>query len=132
MKKPWAIGVAFASGALLGWGLRGGGREEIQKQEAAQFASKREDRPAKTPHDAKWVSFGKQVGRFSEEERRDFLKKLEPEDRFKALLAIASQAGPSGLHYQLQNMASSILHELARENWEETWEASLAVENDGI
>jgi hypothetical protein len=131
MKKPWAIGVAFASGALLGWGLRGGGREEIQKQEAAQFASKREDRPAKTPHDAKWVNFGKQVGRFSEQEKQDFLKRLEPKDRFKALLAIASQAGPSGLHYQLHNMVASILHELARENWEETWEASLTVENDG-
>ena len=132
MKKPWAIGVAFASGALLGWGLRGGGQEEIPKAEAAQAAPKREERPAKTPHDVKWVNFGKQVGRFSEEERRDFLKKLEPKDRFKALLAIASQAGPSGLHYQLHNMAASILRDLAKEDFEKTWEASLAVENDGI
>lgn len=132
MKKPWAIGVAFASGALLGWGLRGGGQGGIQQAEAAQSAPKREERPAKTPHDAKWVNFGKQVGRFSEQEKQDFLKKLEPKDRFKALLAIVSQGGPSGLHYQLRNLATSILRDLAKEDFEETWEASLAVENDGI
>lgn len=128
MKNVWVIGGVFAAGLAFGWGLRPSDHSFTGKSETGL---KREEKRVKGAHEAKWRILGEQVSSYNETERERFLKNLEPGDRFKALKALATQAGPRGLDCRLEEMMDEILDDLAKDDFQQAWAQCLSLEPGG-
>lgn len=132
MKPRWAP-IFFAAGLGAGWLIFIGSSHETAEtgtNSAAPVVTKREPRPATTPHEAKFRSFAKQLPKLSAEEQAAFKKSLSPADRPAAIGAMLAQAGPDGAPVQTKTMLFEILDTWAGEDFEGAWEWSRTIEND--
>ncbi|MES2921181.1 MAG: hypothetical protein V4819_06535 [Verrucomicrobiota bacterium] len=133
MKARWAL-IFFATGLGAGWLIFGGGlRASAQfagNNSAASVVRKREARPVKSPHEAKFRSFAKELPSLSEEEMEAFKKSLAPGDRPAAVDALLAQAGPYGLPGEVTNMISEILKTWAGEDFDGAWDWCRRIESD--
>jgi len=133
MKVHWTP-IIYAAGLGTGWLVFGGGvresAESAGNKSAAPVVTKREARPAKTPHETKFRNFAKELPKLSTEDKEAFKKSLAPKDRPAAIEAMLAQAGPDGIPGQTRVMVDEILKTWANEDFEGVWAWCQQLESD--
>jgi hypothetical protein len=103
----------------------GGGVRESAKaagiKSTAHVVRKREARPVKTPHEAKWRILAKKLPKLSEEELQAFPKSIDPRDRAAFIEAVLAQAGPDGIPPETMSVVGEILEDWASEDFDGAW-----------